>query len=106
MKILCSLMLFLSFGAQAKGYSCLIESDDVSGSLNISMKNKKAVIVLKYDGGEKTYDDCTANRDEFGLLVDCNKGERDFMVLINDELSPATGGIMSTTHELFVDLEC
>lgn len=106
MKLLLTLLLMLSISAQAKVYECLIESDEESGSVKVSVQKKKANVLLHHDAKKTTYKNCQSNRDEFGLLIDCNNSEIDFMILINDEIAPASGGIMSNTHSLFVDLEC
>lgn len=78
-----------------------------NGEAKISYKGKtKAHVKVKIDGKGPTYRNCQVSEDELGKLIDCNTGNRDFMILISKGSRPRTGGIMSNTLDLFEDINC
>ena len=89
----------LCFG---KSYTCEYENDGNDHKLSVSIDGGKASLNIQ----NKNYKDCKAEKDEFGTLVDCSAMELDLMVLVNDGSEGTSGGIMSSTFDLFVDLEC
>lgn len=103
MKLLIVLLTlcFCTF-AQAKSYSCEYENNGDLKKLEVSIDGKAAQ--LKIAG--KEYKKCKVDKDEFGQLVDCSELDLDLMVLVNETQESTTGGIMSSTFDLFVDLEC
>lgn len=103
--LLAALLLLPTIGYSAN-YSCNFTSEDGTGSLQISINKSNARVDLTNNGNATSYKFCKVEKDEIGLLVDCNSGNLDFMVLLNNEVRPASGGIMSSTHELFVDVDC
>ena len=106
MKFLFAVLMLSPVLAQAGNYKCRFNADEGNGTVNIYVKNKFATINLNFQQSVQTYRGCDATKDDFGLLIDCNSGNLDFMILLNNEVSPASGGIMSSTHELFVDINC
>lgn len=95
-------MLIASSFVHAKSYDCKYENDNERKKIDITIKDGNGSIVL--DG--KKYNNCKLDKDEFGQLLDCGDLELDLMVLVNQTEENITGGIMSSTYDLFVDLEC
>jgi hypothetical protein len=106
MKFLITALLLLPSVGFSANYNCNFSTDEGAGSLNISIKGSKASIDLDNNGDKYSYKNCKVEKDDIGLLVDCNTGNLDFMILLNNEVRPASGGIMSSTHELFADVDC
>lgn len=105
MKLIMFFLLLLPSLSFAKSYKCNLEQG--SGNVNLFLSNSSSADVeLLYQGGVFNYNECKANKDEFGILIDCKSGNLDFMILLNDKVSPAAGGVMSSTHDLFVDIKC
>lgn len=106
MKIIFILILLLPAIGLGKPINCDFEFKSGHGKLKLTVKENRARVRLNYQRGIYTYKNCNANKDEFGLLIDCNTGNLDFMVLLSDSIKSLTGGIMSSTHNLFVDIDC
>ena len=104
MKILLIMGLLISSLASARSYDCDVKNDSDS-NIFISVRGQKADVVLE---NSKRYEyNCSAERDDFGLLIDCTTTILDFMILLNDEFQYSiSGGVMSSTHNLFSDIEC
>lgn len=103
MKFLLTLsLLTFSLCAFSAMHSCQFESDSSDGSISVDLKGTLAEVTLKRRGSEKKYTNCKISKDEFGNMFDCNQGDIDFMVIVNED----TGGIMSSTEELYEDLDC
>lgn len=95
-------LLLLPVLVQAKTYECKYDRDGKLESLKVVISHKANS--LSFMG--KIYQKCSTEKDEFGTLVDCGNDELDLMVLINDAGQDVTGGIMSSSFDLFVDLDC
>ncbi len=106
MKTLMTFLLMFPFICFAQSYDCKYSTANGSGTLDLLIKGKTANVSLVYEGKDFSYENCKAEKDDIGLLIDCNAGSLDFMVLLNNEVRPASGGIMSSTHELFADVDC
>jgi len=104
MKTLLLGLLLTSQFAFAVEYKCKFDQDK-SGDLSIQTNGSNAKVELSLSKSY-VYSNCKSTKDDFGVLIDCNSPGLDFMVLINNEVRPASGGIMSTTHDLFVDIDC
>lgn len=102
--ILTLLSLLTSPLASARSYECDVK-DDSTSNINISVRGQRAEVVLQ---NSTRYEyNCLAERDDFGLLIDCTTTMLDFMILLNDEYQHSiSGGVMSSTHNLFSDIEC
>ena len=94
--------------ALAAIYNCSYETDNKKGRVSIKTNsdNDLATVKLIKDYKNFSYSNCLTSRDEFGLLIDCKSVNLDFMVLIGTTAQITSGGIMSTTHDLFVDIDC
>lgn len=87
-------------------YSCQFQLDDGEKKVKIEMTgNDKAKVILEHNG-TKSLNNCKADKDEIGLLVDCSTKKLDFMILLNNEIGPPSGGIMSSTYDLYADIDC
>jgi hypothetical protein len=106
MKLLIAALILLPSIGYSATYNCHFTTDEGDGNLRIAIKGSKASIELSNSGKNYTYKNCKVEKDDIGILVDCNAGSLDFMVLLNNEVRPASGGIMSSTHELFADVDC
>ncbi|MBD64203.1 MAG: hypothetical protein CME62_03295 [Halobacteriovoraceae bacterium] len=100
--LLITTLLFLPLLAQAKTYQCQYDHEGKLEKLKVVISPK--MLELSFKG--KEYTNCTKEKDEFGTLVDCGIRDLDLMVLINDAGDTITGGIMSSSFDLFVDLDC
>ena len=89
-----------SFGASKN--SCTFEG----GSTEISYNGDEASVQINYAHHGPTYHNCKVTSDEFGKLIDCNTGNRDFMILISKDGPSRSGGVMSKTLNLFTDVKC
>ena len=101
--------LFVFFASQqvwAINYNCTYTHKNEREALQLIVQRTTASTNLSFKGKEYSYRDCLTLKDQFGTLIDCNSGLTDFMILIDEKSKPTTGGIMSSTHDLFVDLEC
>lgn len=99
------LFLFLSFFniyAYAASNLCHFEG----GKAKITYQGKLASVKVHTPGQRPTYKDCRVSFDEFGKLIDCNTGNRDFMLLISRDPEAKTGSIMSHTLKIFKDIRC
>lgn len=104
--ILVTLFLIPTLG-YSMTYQCDFENEDgVRGDVKLVLKRRSADVSLDNGSSLKRYNNCDISNDDFGILIDCNAGNLDFMILLNNKVKPAKGGIMSSTHNLFVDIEC
>ena len=76
------------------------------GNAKITYKGKLATVQVNYKKNDPTYNDCKVSTDQFGKLIDCNTGNRDFMIVISKDSKNKLGGIMSKTLDLFQDIKC
>ncbi len=107
MKILILLTsLTFSLNLLSKTYNCSFTHNDSEDQVELKVNKKKTITHLEFKGQEYNYKDCKTQKDQFGTLIDCNSGLTDLMILLNEQEKPASGGIMSSTHDLFVDLKC
>lgn len=106
MKLLTVCIFLLPLMAFGGTYNCHFESNQGDGTLQLKIIAKEASVKLRYNKRTYKYFDCSSEKDDIGTLIDCNTGNLDFMLLLNRNISPASGGIMSSTHNLFVDLDC
>lgn len=106
MKFLTMCIFLLPLIAFGETYNCQFESDLGVGTLQLNIMARRASVKLKLNRRTYKYLDCSSEKDDIGTLIDCNAGNLDFMLLLNRNISPASGGIMSSTHNLFVDLDC
>lgn len=102
MKYLISCLML--FGAQCFANTNLCHFK--GGKAEITYKGKKASVKVNIANHGPTYHNCKVTSDEFGKLVDCNTGNRDFMILISKDSKSNAGGIMSNTLNLFKDINC
>ena len=101
------LTFFFSMGfAQAASYECEFESRNSNDSININLSGKLAKVRLNLNDKPHSYKNCRVEKDDVGVLIDCNSDAVDFMILLNNEVRPASGGVMSSTHELYADIDC
>lgn len=98
--------LFLSNIVYAKTYTCTFTHEQQREQLELKVKKSISTTNIELNGKEYTYNNCKTQKDQFGTLIDCNSGLTDFMILLDEKNKPTSGGIMSSTHELFVDLKC
>ncbi|MDP7321057.1 MAG: hypothetical protein QF441_10635 [Bacteriovoracaceae bacterium] len=107
MKALLSILLLIPTMALAsEGYECHFASSYNADGVKIDINGQFSQVELIHKGKKSFYKKCKAEKDDFGLLIDCTQGLTDFMILLNNEVRPASGGIMSSTHDLFVDIDC
>lgn len=92
--------------AQAASYECEFESSNPKDSINIKLSGKLAKVKLNHNNKTNSYKNCRVEKDDVGVLIDCNSDVIDFMILLNNEVRPASGGVMSSTHELYADIDC
>lgn len=104
--LIMGLALFYSSLTMAKSYTCQFEDTNHSGKVNIHVNGTKAKLSLFRGTQKNDYPKCNAKRDDFGLLIDCSAPNVDLMLLINDDTRIITGGIMSSSFDLFLDLDC
>ena len=103
MKTLILVLLMLgSTSVMAASYNCTFDNDGEDGQISLNISGSSAELTLTYDGNKKEYKKCKVSKDDFGRLSDCSELDQDLMVLVNEE----SGGIMSSTLDLYVDLEC
>lgn len=91
-----------SYAKNSISYSCKFDG----GSTEIFYDKNEATVNISYNKLNPTYHHCKVTNDEFGKLVDCNTGNRDFMILISNGENTKSGGVMSKTLNLFEDLNC
>lgn len=106
MKLFTIFFFVLSLNSWGKSYDCKYKINDSEEVVEIKTKPRSAAVTLNHLGKMYNYNKCKTVKDEIGILIDCNRGSLDFMILLNNEVRPASGGIMSSTHELFVDIDC
>ena len=103
------MVLFLVFASQqvfSETYNCTFTHENEREELQLKVYQTIASTSLGFTGKEYNYRDCKTQKDQFGTLIDCNSGLTDFMILIDEKGQQTSGGIMSSTHDLFVDLNC
>ncbi len=93
-------------GSLAQEYKCVFISDNESDGVSISMSQKNANVTVIYEDKKHQYKSCKVEKDDVGVLIDCSAGSLDFMILLNNQVSPAAGGIMSSSLNLFSDINC
>jgi hypothetical protein len=106
MKLLIALILCIPTLAMSKSYNCTYDLDDSSYSIKVSTRGKKAKVSLNLQTKTKKYSKCAITKDDFGTLIDCSNHKIDLMILLNDSDGSNSGGIMSSTHDLFLDIQC
>lgn len=100
MRKICFLSMLLPLLSFGQDYHCLIDDPDLSGRIAIV----KSEIQINLNDKIIKFNNCDSQKDDYGLTLNCD--DDDFIILINNELSPATGTVMSTSLDLFVDLDC
>ena len=100
--LLCLSGIVLSSHGMAKSNTCKFEG----GEVKVTYTGKTANVLVTLNSHGPLYKSCKVSDDEFGKLIDCNTGNRDFMLLMSKTGKPVTGGIMSKTLNLFADLNC
>ena len=75
------------------------------GHAKITYVAKTADVRVSLHNVGPTYRNCTVSHDEFGELIDCSTGNRDFMLVISKD-NRKVGGVMSSTLNLFDDISC
>ena len=89
-----------------KNYTCHFNNKGLSGKANIQIDKQIGGIELTHSNGHYSYQACAVDKDDFGILIDCSEKDIDLMILLNDDSKRVNGGIMSSTHDLFLDLDC
>ena len=87
-------------------YKCEFVSDNPSDELKISLDKSEATVLVKFENQKHEYSKCKLEKDDVGVLIDCSAGRLDFMILLNNQVSPAAGGVMSSSLNLFTDINC
>jgi hypothetical protein len=106
MKYLITLILCIPSLAMATTYNCTYELESSEYALKITTRGNKAKININIAGKKKKYSKCSVNQDDFGTLIDCSNHRLDLMILLNESDDSNSGGIMSSTHDLFLDIQC
>jgi hypothetical protein len=89
-----------------KNYQCQFTDNGRIGKANIQVGKQLGAIELIHSDGHYSYQACQIDKDDFGTLIDCSEKDIDLMILLNDDTKRVNGGIMSSTHNLFLDLDC
>ena len=100
---LCLLAMGISTTSFGASNTCTFEGGEAK---IIYSTDKSATVMITLNAHGPVYRNCKVSSDDFGKLIDCNTGNRDFMLLISKAGKPKTGGVMSNTLNLFKDLSC
>lgn len=106
MKIILLFVLTLPYISFAKTYKCKYFSNGKEQNIKIKTKKSTAKVWLELERNKRTYSNCERIKDDFGVLIDCNRNNLDLMFLLTEEDQIIRGGIMSSTFDLFLDIEC
>lgn len=105
MKYLVITLLIMSTPTFARTYHCeFVDSLQKSGTLSITISGRRASIDLRAPSKRVRDNKCSMKKEEYGTLIECSRSE-DIMILLNQSRQ-TTGGIMSDSLNLFVDIEC
>lgn len=106
--IIVSTLLFsqVLWASSNKNYQCEFSDNGQPGKANVQLGKHLGGIELIHSDGRFSYQACQIDKDDFGTLIDCSEKDIDLMILLNDDTKRVSGGIMSSTHNLFLDLDC
>lgn len=97
--------IFILFFISTSCFALDCKFKDGNAIIDYHSENLASVSVNNPEAGA-TYHNCKVSSDEFGKLIDCSTGNRDFMLVISKENAQKKGGIMSKTLNLFDDITC
>ncbi len=99
-------LILIPLGAFGNTYKCDLGSNKKNDKIEINIKKKSIKISLTEHNKKYIYKNCKKEKDDVGLLLDCTAGNLDLMILLSPELKPISGSIISSTHNLYEDINC
>ena len=108
MKIVALSIISLLFSLQAFGTDLNCSFEDESGEqgqIEVTITNSTASINLQSAELHMQKQNCKIKKEEYGHLIDCQSAQ-DITLLLDKLRSGASGGVMSQSLNLFVDINC
>ena len=106
-KLLLLTLCLASTVSFAKVYECEFKDDkDRQGYLEVNLRKRSASVVLKSESYSHKQRNCKIVKNNVGTTINCDKGKKDLMILLQRDRAPVTGGIMSDHLDLFADISC
>lgn len=106
MKYILLLILSLPSITYAKRYICSYEKNGKDYPVKVYTQRKSTRVIVYTERSKERFHNCSYIRDDFGKLFDCSSHKLDLMILIGKDKGIESGGIMSSTLDLFLDLKC